>query len=109
MVEVFQDKVAAWDWINKSAGQVMNVDPDWSGYQASLKIANTQKNKANIPYMENSHEFILNMCKDLRKWSHKNYHLFVKGNKIEDELSIGCRESVNTMHYNSHFNFETQI
>ncbi len=49
------------------------------------------------------------MCKDLRKWCGENENLFLQGNGIEDETSIGCRESVNTMHYNSHFKFEMQI
>ncbi len=46
--------------------------------------------------MENSNEFILTMRKDLRKWCHENYHLFVRGNGIEDEPSV-------------HFDFEGKI
>ncbi len=49
------------------------------------------------------------MHEDLRKWRCENYYHLVQGNGIEDEKSIGCRESVNTMHYNPHFDFETQI
>ncbi len=76
----------------------------------SLKLATTPKKyKVDFPDMENSNEFVLNMRKDLRKWCHENYHLFVQGNGIEDKLYIGFGESVNTMYYNSHCNFETQI
>ncbi len=59
--------------------------------------------------MDWSCESILNIWKDLRKWCHENFHLFVQGNGIEDEPSIGCRENINTMHYNPHFNFEEKF
>ena len=76
----------------------------------SLKLATTQKKyKVDFPDMENSNEFILNMRKDLRKWCHENYHLFVPGNGIEDEPSVGCGENVNKMHNNPHFDFEKKI
>ncbi len=50
-------------------------------------------------------EFILNMGKDLRKWCHETYHQFLLVNGIEDEPSVGYRENVNKMHFNSHFDF----
>ncbi len=59
--------------------------------------------------MENSHEFILDMCKNVRKWCHENYHLFVQGSGIKDEPSIDCWENDNKMHYILHFNFEGKI
>ncbi len=43
------------------------------------------------------------------KMCHENYHLFVQGNGTEDEMSIGCGENFNTIHYNNHFNFEGKI
>ncbi len=57
----------------------------------SLKLATNQrkKDKVDIPDMENSPEFVLNINKDLRKWCRENYHLFDQGNEIEDEPSIG--------------------
>ncbi len=75
----------------------------------SSMLATTQKYRGDFPDMENSHQFILNMCKDLRKWCHESYQLFVQGNRIEDKPSIGCRENVNKTHYNPHFNFEGKI
>ncbi len=76
----------------QNVGQVLNVDPDENcGYQAFIKACNySKKYKVDMPEMENSHECNLNICKDLRKWCHENYHLFVQGNGIEDEPSIGC-------------------
>ncbi len=59
--------------------------------------------------MENSKEFILNSRKDLSEWCHESYHLFVLGNGIEAEPSIGCGENVSKMHYNPHFNFKAKI
>ncbi len=55
------------------------------------KLATTQKiYKVDIPDMENSHEFILNMGKDLRKWCHENYHFisFESFTKMKDEVYI---------------------
>ncbi len=49
------------------------------------------------------------MQKDLRKWYHESYNIFVQGNGIGGELLVGCVENVNTMHYNPHFNFEEKI
>ncbi len=111
MVEVFHDRYEAWDWINKNVGQVMNVEPDGNcGYRALIEACNyTTKYKVDFPDMQNSNEFILNMRKDLRKWCHENYRLFVAGNGVEDEPSIGCGENVSKMLYNPHFNFEEKI
>ncbi len=40
MVEVFEDKNAAWDWINNNVGQVINVDQDGDcGYRAFIKAS----------------------------------------------------------------------
>ncbi len=45
MVEVFEDKDAAWDWINKNVGHIINVDPDGNcGYQVFIKACNYSKN-----------------------------------------------------------------
>ncbi len=55
--------------------------------------------------MKSTKEFILNMHKDSRKWCRENYHLFVLGNGIEDEPSVGCEE-MSKMHYNPHFNLK---
>ncbi len=59
--------------------------------------------------MEQSHEFILHMLKDLRKGCHESCHQFVQWNGIEDETSIGCRLNVKTMYYNPKFDFEEGI
>ena len=111
MVEVFYDKDAEWDWINKNVGQVMNVDPDGNcGYWAFIESLQLHKKyEVDFPYMKNLNGFILNMRKDLREWCHENYHLFVQGNGIEDEPSVGCGENVSKMHYNPHFDFKGKI
>ncbi len=51
----------------------------------------------------------LSMHKDLRKFCSENYPLFVQGNGIEDETSIGCGENVNKVKYIPYFNFEGKI
>ncbi len=59
--------------------------------------------------MKNPNKFILNMCKDLREWCCENYHLFVLGNGIEYEPSVGCGENVSKIYYSPHFDFEGKI
>ncbi len=59
----------------------------------SSKLEITQKNVVNLPCMEQPHEFMINMQKDLRKWCNENYHIFKHGNGIENEPSISCGES----------------
>ncbi len=77
----------------------MNVDPDGNcGYHVFIKACNYSKNKVDFPVMDLSCESILDMKKDLRKWCNENYHLFVYGDGIEDQLMIGCKENVSTMY-----------
>ncbi len=45
MVEAFEDKYEAWDWIIKNLGQVMIVGQDGTGgYCAFIKACNYLKN-----------------------------------------------------------------
>ncbi len=88
-MKIFKDNHEAWDWISKNLGQVMTVDRDGNcGYCAFIKADNysKRKHKFDLPDMEQSHEFIVNMWKDSRKWYHGSYNIFFQGNGIEDKL-----------------------
>ncbi len=62
------------------------------------KHAIIQKYKVNLPGIDPSCKFILNMWKDLRKWCCENILLFVQRNEIQDELLISCGVNSNRLH-----------
>ncbi len=69
----------------------MNVDPDENyEYCTFIEACNyrKRKHKENCPYMNLSCEFICNMQKELKKWYHENYYLFVQGNGIQDRVNV---------------------
>ncbi len=49
----------------------------------SLKLCLFKKYNVDFPDMENSHEFILNLPKDLRKWCHENFAYLYRGMELK--------------------------
>ncbi len=112
MGEVIQDQHEALNWVSKNVVQVIDINPDGNyGYWSFIEACNClkRKDKVNLHDVDSSKEIILNRQKDMKKGCHKNDHLFVQGNWIEYEPSIGCGVNVNAMQYSPHFNFKEKI
>ncbi len=107
-VEKIENEDKNWKWNRENIGVVQKVTGDGNCGYCSFIGACYHTRRAfgvNLPQMRSNKQALLNMWKDLKKWCHKNHHLFIEGNQNQDKMSIVFGEDV----YNPLFEFDQTL
>ncbi len=90
-MEKIDNKDGVWYWICENIGVVQEVTEDGNcGYCYIIGACNHTKRTlgVNLLQMRSTKQDFLNIQKYLKKWCHKNHHLYIEENKSRTKYQL---------------------